>query len=147
VGVSFPDVFDSVRDALGCIGSVFVVAPPREAGFNAVAELRVGNVLVRLVRDRGQDFLDLAPANNPDAYAYFGDVAVAMGWATAAEVHALREPRKSLDEVVVLCANAAALQEAFARENAAATRARIENAKAARGAALAAHLGWGIKKS
>jgi hypothetical protein len=71
---------------------LFRARPPDVKHFgDAEAVFRVGTLLLRLVRDRGQEFMDLATIAAPDKFYQFDDVEIAMGWKTIDEVLAKRE--------------------------------------------------------
>ena len=44
------------------------------------------SLMLRIVRDRGQEFLYIAPVSIPDRFFQFGDVEIAMGWRTVQDV-------------------------------------------------------------
>ena len=53
---------------------------------------QVGPLLLRFVRDRGQDWLELAPSDTQPARFYsFSDVQIALGWKTVSEVLDMRD--------------------------------------------------------
>ena len=60
---------------------------PEQASFgNSEAVFRIGSVLLRLIRDRGQEFLDLASSVEPTVFHQFDDVEIAMGWKSINDV-------------------------------------------------------------
>lgn len=53
---------------------------------------RLGPLRVRFVRDRGQDWLELGPADtDPPRFFSLQDVQIALGWKTIAEVLDMRD--------------------------------------------------------
>ena len=81
-----------LRDA--GIGYVIEQADPTDGGAfgDSIAVFRVGNLLLRLVRDRGQIFADIASATRPDLFFQLDDLNVALGISDQAEVVARSEP-------------------------------------------------------
>lgn len=73
---------------LGDVKVIETRGGPREAFGNRLATVRWGRVLLRFVRDRGQDLLDLAPADVPSEWFDIDDVRRALGWATPPEAAA-----------------------------------------------------------
>jgi hypothetical protein len=61
---------------------------------------RVGTLLLRIVRDRSQEFVDIATNVRPEKFHQFNDVEIAMGWRTIDDVLAKREP-EHLSEILV----------------------------------------------
>jgi len=93
---------------------------------NNDAEFRAGSLLLRFVRDRGQEFLDLASVKAPLECYQFNDVQVAFGW-TSTEVFAREEPLPLELVVALLAKHFNELNEAFSRDWEA-TRPRLETA-------------------
>jgi hypothetical protein len=58
---------------------------------NAEAVFRLQPLIPRFIRDRGQEFLELATRGAPEQFHQFGDVEIAMGWKTIEEVIGKRE--------------------------------------------------------
>lgn len=114
-----------------------VSSSPAAASFgNAEATFRVGSLLLRFVRDRGQEFMDLASSAMPSRFFQFGDVEIAMGWKTIDEVLAKQEP-EGLDVVLArLGRYIAELNDVFSGTQERLTRARVERAAVERGQAF-----------
>jgi hypothetical protein len=128
----------------------------RDAGFNQVelvkekydaqqfgdaeATFRVGSLLLRFQRDRGQDFLDLGSVSSPEKFFLFDDLDIAMGWKSIEEVLAKSEPESLASVLGRISQNFAQLEEAFSDEREPSTRARVERAARSRGEAFVARL-------
>jgi hypothetical protein len=95
---------------------------------DAEAVFRIGSLLIRIVRDRGQELLSVASSATPTQFHPIEDVEVAMGWKTIEDVLATQEPEQ-MDLVLSrfaqhfdeLAENLSGGHERF-------TRARIERA-------------------
>jgi hypothetical protein len=93
-------------------------------------------LILRFVKDRGQELLDVASTASPDRLFLFDDLAVAMGWRTIDEVLAKQEP-ESLDVVLTRLARyVRELNEAFSWDREPLTRAGVERAARDRGDAF-----------
>ena len=66
---------------------------------DGVVVVRVGTLLLRICRDRGQVFLDLGSVHSPDEFHQFDDVEIGMGWRSVASVLAKQEP-EPLDTIL-----------------------------------------------
>jgi hypothetical protein len=108
---------------------------PQQFG-NAEAVFRVGKLILRFVRDRGQDFLDLGWASAQGKFHQFDDVDVATGWRSLQKVVSKREPEGLASVVERFARHRSQLEEALAGERERLTRSRIESAAKARGEAL-----------
>lgn len=95
---------------------------------NAEVLIRVGRLLVRIQRDRGQDFVDLGSTASPDRFYQVDDVDIAMGWKSVAEVLAKKQPESLASVLGRLYQHLGPLEEAFSVEQECLTRARVERA-------------------
>lgn len=100
---------------------------------NAEATFRVGSLLVRFQRERGQDFVDVGSIGFPEKLHQFDDVDIAMGWKSIEEVLAKSEPEALENILERLFVNFTQLERALSGEQERFTRARIENAAKKRG--------------
>ena len=107
---------------------------------NAEAIFRVGRVLLRFRRDRGQGFVDLASTASPERFHQFDDVDIAMGWKSVEQVLTKREPEDLTSVLKRLFQNFQHLEDAFSGEQERFTRARVEKAAKERGDAFVARL-------
>lgn len=86
---------------------------------------QVGSLLLRFVRDRGQNFLDIASANAPEEFHQFRDIETVMGW--KAEVQ--NPAKESLEDIAKVVARLGALiptlECAFDEQHSGATVAKI----------------------
>ena len=103
---------------------------------DASAVFRLGSLLLRVTRERGQEFLDIAASVEPKVFHQFDDVDIAMGWKSVDEVLAKREPENIAAVLARVSANRSALGEAFSGDREHLTRARVERATRDRGQAF-----------
>src|SRR6185503_15914041 len=70
-----------------------ISSPPGAAPYGDKSTIfRIGPLLLRIVSERGQEFVDLASKSTPEKFHQFDDVEIAMGWRSVDEVLAKREP-------------------------------------------------------
>jgi hypothetical protein len=100
----------------------------------------VGSLLVRFVRDRGQDFLDVAPEVRPKHFHLADDVEIAFGWKTVDEVLAKREPEPLNHVLARLASRMTEIAEAFAEDRVDFTLQEVKAAAKRRGDTFAARL-------
>ena len=100
---------------------------------DAEALFQYGSLLFRFVRDRGQDFLDIAPTSEPDHFFQFDDVELAMGWKTIDEILSKKEPEGLKQLLVCVKENIKTLESVFSPERAAGTVALLEKISKERG--------------
>jgi hypothetical protein len=100
-------LINAVRSRLNEAGlgdAELVSAAPESPGFgDTAAVFRIGPLLLRFTRERGQEFVDLTSLSEPGAFQQFDDVDIAMGWRSIDEVLAMREPEQI---ILVLCCGA-----------------------------------------
>jgi hypothetical protein len=113
---------------------------PAAAFDNAEAIYRLGPLLLRFVRDRGQIFLDLGSVNVPSEFWQFDDVEIAMGWKSIDEVLSKREPERLDSLLERVRVRSSLLGGAFSGEQAPFTRARLQRAARERGEAFVERL-------
>ena len=123
---------------------------------NAEAIFRVGKLIVRFLRDRSQDFVDLASISYPEQFHQICDVEVAMGWKSfeqlvedelqeckfedlTAEDFAVEDLTSVLDR---LFQHFGSLEDAFSGEQEPGTRALVEKVAKERFDAYQAKMGW-----
>jgi hypothetical protein len=105
-----------------------------ELGEMAIFE--ANNLLLRFVRDRSQEFLDIGMRAHPTEFHQFDDVAVALGWTSVDCILAKQEP-ESLDSVLdQLASHFDRVQRELTGTFSELTRARIQRANYDRAAAL-----------
>ena len=107
---------------------------------NATVVIRTGPLLLRIVRDRGQEFLELASVEAPTGFHQFDDVEISMGWTSIDEVLAKREPENLGDIFSRLAQRFPELGMALSGDRARLMRSRIEQAERERGEAFLAKL-------
>jgi hypothetical protein len=141
---STPHFVEEIQEALaeaGLSDAQLVSATRETAAFgDSVAVFRVGPLLLRFTRERGQAFIDLTSAANPTTFHQFDDVDVAMGWRLTDDVLAKREPEPIHSVLRRVSANLGALGDAFSGDQERLTRARVEKAARERGQAFTARL-------
>ena len=105
-----------------------------ELGEMAIFE--ADNLLLRFVRDRAQEFLDVGMRTHPTEFHQFDDVAVALGWTSVDNVLGKQEP-ESLDSLLdQLACHFDRVQRELTGTLSELTRARIQRATCARARAL-----------
>jgi len=136
-GQSFAESVSNRLKAVGLTDIQFLAANSSNLEFgNAEAVFGVGPIVVRVVRDRGQEFVEIGSSNAPNQFHQFDDVQIAMGWKTIDDVLAKTEPEDLTTVFLRLYANLPALTAAFSDNREEFTRARIERASRARGRAF-----------
>lgn len=103
---------------------------------NAEAIFQIGVLVVRFVRDRGQDFVDLGSIRTPGKFYQFDDVDVAMGWQAPHDVVDKRRPEPLSSIMERLVRHRAELEHAFSAEHENLMRSQIEKAASARAKVL-----------
>jgi hypothetical protein len=141
---SIPPFVEEIQEALaqsGLSDAELVSTTPETAPFaDTAAVFRVGPLLLRFTRERGQAFVDLASQVEPTTFHQFDDVDVAMGWRSTDDVLAKREPEPIHAVLRRVSANLGALGDAFSGDQERLTRARVEKAARERGVAFTARL-------
>lgn len=124
-------------EAAGLKDVELISSTPDSSSFgNAEAVFQLGPLILRFVRDRGQELLDAAFSETPDRFFLFDDIDIAMGWKTIDEVLAKREP-ESLEKILGrLAQHTAKLSATFSGAPSRLTRARVERAERDRGEAF-----------
>jgi hypothetical protein len=133
-------VLARLREA-GIEAAELVRASPDSASFgDTEAVFRVARLLLRFVRERGQEFMDLGATASPEQYHRFDDLEIAMGWKTIDQVLAKREPENLSEVLARVSRHLKELDEAFSPERERFTRARVERAARDRGHAFMSRL-------
>jgi len=101
---------------------------------------KIGPMLLRFVRERGQDFVDVTPASAPDHYYSYGDVELAMGWKTVDQAWSRTEPEPLSGIIERLSGQYPQFEEAFSVAKAQDTLAKLDFASRRRGADFVDHL-------
>lgn len=107
---------------------------------NAEMIFRVGKLLVRFVRDRGQSFIDIASTALPERFYQFDTVEIAMGWKPIEEVIGKSEPEDLKNVLCRLSQKFDELEAAMSGEQVNHIRCLLEKADKDRGAAFVARL-------
>lgn len=92
------------------------------------AFFRSGTLVLRLVRDRGQDFVEVAPADDRSRVYQLDDLGVAQGWRRLEDVLARTEPIPIQEELVTIASRRHDLEEALGRDKRAETDRAAEAA-------------------
>lgn len=71
--------------------AVVCVSPTGQPFGDTAVILRVDGTVLRILRERGQAFLELAAVAAPTEFHQYDDVEIAMGWKTTDQVLAKRE--------------------------------------------------------
>lgn len=83
---------------------------------------------MRFVRDRNQDFLDIAFGSNLQEYIRFDDICVAMGWREIEQNFTRQQPVRLKDELLEFLRRKTLLEVAFSPEKLSKTRVLIQHA-------------------
>src|SRR5262245_40586595 len=84
---------------------------------NGEALFGLGPLIIRILRDRGQDFVDLAPSVSPSEFMQLDDVGLALGWWPLWEVLERGHPLPLSECLTTIARQAGALQEAFSADD------------------------------
>jgi hypothetical protein len=96
------------------------------------ARFRWGSIVVRLVRERGEDFVELESIYSPDQSFRWEDVSIAFGWCTVDEVVARGYPVPTSDVLAEIVRREPALHTALDAEHFGSTREAVASAAAKR---------------
>ena len=107
---------------------------------DAMATFRLDPLLMRAVRDRGEEFLDIGCTVDPGTFFQYDDVEIAMGWQSIEVVLARQTPEPLGAVLERVAQRLRELQEAFSPGHFEATRSRLRQAEKQRGDAFAARL-------
>jgi hypothetical protein len=102
--------------------------------------VRLGSLLLRVVRDRGDELLEIAMRRHPTRFFYYEDLEIAMGWTTVEAVVERGRPESLAQVLSRALKRFTDLDEAFSRTKASSTRALLLEASRKRGQALIARL-------
>ena len=137
----FPGSILRGLEQAGVTGAELMSAEPESRAFgDTSATFRLGRLLLRFVRDRGEEFLDVGSADDPDVMFQYDDVEIAMGWRPVDEVLEKRAPEPIERVLQRVAMQVPQLQSAFSPERAADTIDRVRRAELSRGEALATRL-------
>jgi acetolactate synthase regulatory subunit len=137
----FPGWVQRALAAAGLGGAELLSVRPESPGFgDCAATFRLGHVLLRVVRDRGESFVDLAAASHPDRFSQYDDIEIAMGWRSVEEVLARKQPEKLERVLERIRARLTELNAAFSAAEALLTEARVREAAKVRGDAFISKL-------
>lgn len=83
----FRDHVEGKFQEAGLNQAEYVSCTSSSANFGSASVIfQLDTLLLRIVRDRGQEFLDLAPNSLFQNFYQFDDVEIAMGWKTVDQV-------------------------------------------------------------
>lgn len=138
---SFAKILAGRLKAAGLQDAELVSSTPESPSFgDAESIFRLGPLFLHFVRDRGEEFVDVASSAAPQKFFQLDDLDIAMGWKTIDEVLSKQEP-ESLDAVLARIAqHGAELHDAFSGVRERLTRARVERAAQDRGQAFMGRL-------
>jgi hypothetical protein len=105
-----------------------------EEGESAIFE--VDGLVLRAIRDRSQEFLDVGTTGRPGELHQFDDLAIAMGWSTVERVLKRTEPEPLSSVIKQVQEHWDAIQQQLTGSTAEFTRAQVNRATAARTAAV-----------
>lgn len=98
--------------------------------------LRFESLLLRFIRDRGEEFFQLGSTSAPDRFHQWDDVEIAFGWRSTADVLAKTAPEPLTEVLARFSGRLGELQAAMSVDQERFTRARIERAAEMRGRAF-----------
>jgi len=111
---------------------------------DAEAIYQVGSLLLRFVRDRGQDFLDIAAVNAPDQFHRFDDVEIATGLKTETQNPMEDRPEGIADTVARIASLVPVMETAFDGQHIAETVGKIAGVSESRGEGMRGILGRAV---
>lgn len=131
-------LLEQVQESLATIGffNAQIVQRPNDIAGDGVVIFRIGSLLLRFVRDRGQDFLDIASMVEPTIFHQFDDIEIAMGWRSVEDILAKQEPESLSAVLEKIEEKFSDLNAAMSGERERFTRAQIERAAKQRGEAF-----------
>lgn len=149
--MSTPTLLQRVNDEVKTAGLRFVRPAEevaRDSAGNEAVVGELGPILVRFVRDRGQDWLELGPSNaEPRRFYSFQDVQVALGWKSCEEVLAMKEVEPLGQILQRITSGWLEITKVFSGEAGALGWKRVEKVARERGEAFAARLRSSVLKS
>ena len=101
---------------------------PKNFG-NAAAVFEIGNLRLRFIRDRGQDFVDLGSSISPGQYYLFDDVSLMMGWENLKEIVGADKPISVTRALRYVQNDLNKLDKAFSAEEIMSTNAKLKSAE------------------
>jgi len=119
---------DALRSA-GLLAKIARASPESRFYGDGEVVARLDSLLLRLVRDRGQEFLDLGHVSRPARFHQFRDVELALGWSSVDDLQARREPEPIHLVLERLRSKLPELRDAFEGDRAPITEKRIEEAE------------------
>ena len=135
--MAFSDAVKAQLAAAGLSQATIVSASPEGQSFgNTAVVFRLGGLLLRFVRDRGQAFLEIAVESAPTEFYQYDDVEIAMGWKSIDQVLGKREPEDLGVVLARLRANFTELKNACSGDRTEFTKTRFERAARERGKAF-----------
>jgi len=136
-GTFVQNIEDHLRKA-GLADATPVHAGPehREHFGDAEAIFRLGPLVLRFVRDRGQEFMDVASVSTPGQFHQFDDIALDHGWTTLPEILAASTPDRLDDVLLRLKGHLAEVNRAFGETEYQTTNARLAAIAKERGGAF-----------
>ena len=133
----FTEAVRAELEKVGLDSAELVSSVPESAVFgDAAAIFQVGPLLLRVTRERGQQFVDMAAQAEPTKFHQFDDVDIAMGWRSLDEVLAKQEPEPINMVLQRVKENLDAFIDAFSGGREQFTRARLEKVAHERGQAF-----------
>jgi hypothetical protein len=135
--VAFPDAVKLQLTGAGLGQATLLNTSPEGQPFgDAAIVFGIDGLLLRVVRERGQAFLEVAAASAPTEFQQYDDVEIAMGWKSIDQVLGKREPEDLGAVFARVHARLGELRDAFSGNRAELTRARVERAARERGKAF-----------
>jgi hypothetical protein len=131
---AFVNVVERELKAVGLAGAHLLQQSSEGNPFGDTdAVFGLGSLLIRVVKDRGQVFVDLASSESPSTFHELDDVDIAMGWKTVEQVLGKKEPEPLNSILGRLAAHQAELLDMFSAPRERLTRARLQRIAQERG--------------
>jgi hypothetical protein len=92
------------------------------------ARFRWGKLTLRFVRDRGQDFVDIAPDFDEESTFRMDDLGVAKGWRSIEDILSRQTPISLADELREIVAHRREIEDALSPHKLAATVVAVRQA-------------------
>ena len=114
---------------------------------NAEVVFRVGCIRLKVVKDRGEEFLDLAGSSEGDSFHSIDDIGVALGWLSTEELFSRQTVEPLLRTLQRVAEHWSELSAAMAPRRLPGTEAAVRQAMEERARLMRMKLGVGPKET
>jgi hypothetical protein len=111
-----------------------------DAPSSGIVFIEIDNLILKIIRDRGQDFVELGPRQQAECFHQMVDVEVAFGWRTTEDVLSLQTPDSLSSIFNSIAQHLSELQQAFDLTHGSLNMDRIKLAARRRSQAFALRL-------